>query len=146
MGQTTGHGEGQGEGVFDAPDPAPEPPALDPAALASLRELGGEDDPQFLDRLLQQFLQEAREGLAALGEAFERADAAALTRTAHSLKGSAGNAGALRMSGLCERMEARGRAGALQDVAPLLAQATGEFARVHDEATRLIQLSSASCR
>ena len=118
--------------------PDPSPPALDPAVLASLRELCGEDDPQFLDRLLKQFLHEAREGLAALGEAFEREDASALTRAAHALKGSSGNVGALRLAELCAGLEARGRAGALQDAAPLLAQAAGEFARAQAEATRII--------
>jgi PAS domain S-box-containing protein len=131
--------EGNHEGL-PLPNHAPDPssPALDPATLTELREVGGEDDPQFLARLLERFLLDAPAHLTALREGLSKGNVPSLMRAAHSLKGSCSSVGALDMAELCARVEQTGRAGAGQETASLLAQATEEFARVQAAAQRII--------
>jgi HPt (histidine-containing phosphotransfer) domain-containing protein len=105
-------------------------PALDPAVLAALQELGDDDDPRFLARLSEQFLHDAPAHVAALREAVSRRDAGELTRAAHSLKGMSGNLGAASLAGLCASLEALGRGHTPQDAGALLSSLEQEFARV----------------
>ena len=108
--------------------------------------MGGEDDPQFLARLLERFLLDAPAQLTALREALSRGDVPALMRTAHSLKGSCSSLGARGMAELCARVEKAGRAGSLQETASLLTQATEEFARVQTAAQRIIHTTPGQCQ
>jgi HPt (histidine-containing phosphotransfer) domain-containing protein len=80
--------------------------------------------------LIALFLDEAPRRLAALWEAAEREEAHALEREAHTLKGSCANFGARRLAGLCEQLEALGRAHDLASAADALAQLEVEFERV----------------
>jgi HPt (histidine-containing phosphotransfer) domain-containing protein len=80
--------------------------------------------------LIAMFLDEAPRRLAALREAAERGEARAVAREAHTLKGSCANFGARRLAGLCEQLEALGRAHDLASAADALAQLEVEFERV----------------
>jgi HPt (histidine-containing phosphotransfer) domain-containing protein len=108
----------------------PPSPALDPAVLAELRELGGEDERGFMGELFTHLLQDTPPRLVALQQAAATGDAHALAKTAHSLKGSAGNVGARRMAALCETLEAQGRAGSVQGAEPIVNHLADEFERV----------------
>jgi HPt (histidine-containing phosphotransfer) domain-containing protein len=76
---------------------------LDPHTLASLRGLDEEDD--LLHQLIELFLTDAPARMARMREAIARADWRALGDYAHSLKGSCGTLGALRMAELCDWLE-----------------------------------------
>ena len=54
-------------------------------------------------------------------------------RSAHTLKSSSAQVGALRLSALCKELEARGRAGSTRGAAELLGKAREELAVVADE-------------
>lgn len=69
--------------------------------LESLRELQQEGEPDILDELIALFLEDTLQQLAALREAVENEDTQSVERIAHTLKGSCGNMGALRMATLC---------------------------------------------
>ncbi|MCX5796707.1 MAG: response regulator, partial [Elusimicrobia bacterium] len=101
--------------------------AVDAAALAALRELGGAEDPGYLDGLIRDFLEEAAKRLAALRGAVESGDAKALELAAHALKGSSGNMGVRRMQRLCLHLEAIGKSGAVARAAGLMAALEGEW-------------------
>ncbi|MFN8640583.1 MAG: Hpt domain-containing protein [Candidatus Binatia bacterium] len=75
-------------------------------ALRSLQE-DGEDD--LLAELIDLFLQDAPDRLAAIREAVNGGDWVGLAERAHSLKGSCGSLGAVQMAALCARLEAMGR-------------------------------------
>jgi signal transduction histidine kinase/DNA-binding response OmpR family regulator/HPt (histidine-containing phosphotransfer) domain-containing protein len=117
-----------------APEPAPSPPApvdvaLDPKALANLRETVGEDDG-FMAELLDTFLQDAPRLLDAMRQAVEAGDAQGLCIAAHSLKSNSADFGAMTLSGLCRELESLGKAGTLEGADSRVTQAETEYARV----------------
>ena len=102
-------------------------PMLDEAAIAALRDpdLGG--DPEFLVEVVEAFLGDSPPRLQALRASLDRGDAEALGRAAHSLKGSSGNFGAMRMQTLCADIERLARAGELGPLGPLVEQLDVEY-------------------
>jgi signal transduction histidine kinase/DNA-binding response OmpR family regulator/HPt (histidine-containing phosphotransfer) domain-containing protein len=105
-------------------------PVLDQGVIASLRELGGDDDPGLFIELVNLFLSDTPERLRALGEAMEHRDPTALERAAHALKSSSANLGALELSALFRDIEAAGREKDLSRAAKLVARTQPEYQRV----------------
>ncbi|QIN77575.1 response regulator [Rubrobacter marinus] len=105
---------------------------LDPDVLAGLRELGGTGDgePDILAELVELFVEDAEPRLAALREAVAAGDAEGIERAAHTLKGSAGNMGARRMSEIASRLQDVGTSGDLSKAGALLEDLEFEYARV----------------
>jgi CheY-like chemotaxis protein/HPt (histidine-containing phosphotransfer) domain-containing protein len=115
----------RGEGSTESP--------LDAARFATLREVDAEGSDGFLQELIAKFVdEEAPSRLHALRQSVTAADAVALARAAHSLKGSAGTLGATGMVSLCLQIEARGKAGSLEGAAGLLDRLEAEFRRVRE--------------
>ena len=77
---------------------------IDPAALDALMETTG-GDPDFLGELIDVFLTDAVELLAAMDGALAGGDAGALRRAAHSLKSNAATFGATRLTALARQLE-----------------------------------------
>lgn len=76
---------GQGDSV--------EENCLDEQVLKELQSLGGDDQPDFVNAVIQQFLDDQGKHTTAIEEAVKQGDPLALRRVAHSLKGSSGNVG-----------------------------------------------------
>jgi HPt (histidine-containing phosphotransfer) domain-containing protein len=106
--------------------------AIDRATLEALRDLQSEGEPDILIELIEMFLQDTPLRLAALGEAINRAAACDIASTAHAMKGSSANLGAMRMSELCLKLETLGRADRVEGADCLLAQLEAEFLRVRE--------------
>jgi len=107
---------------------SPMEPALDPAILAQLNDaLGGE-----VTGIIEFFLEYLPGQIETLHKALDAGDADTLRREAHSLKGSAGNLGALPLSRLCKELES-------QAAAHDLAAAQNTLAAIDSEAPRLIE-------
>jgi HPt (histidine-containing phosphotransfer) domain-containing protein len=79
---------------------------IDPAVFEELRELADTLADGFLADLLEQFMQETQPLLAELRHAVHDGDASAVRRVAHSIKGSSGQLGGLRLASSCARLEA----------------------------------------
>jgi len=107
-------------------------PALDPNAIAALRELNPGDDSFFRD-LVQIYLDDSPTRIVEIEDALARSDAHRLTLAAHSLKGSSANFGAGALRALCEHVEQLGRQGLLGDVPTCVPALKDEFARVRAE-------------
>ena len=75
---------------------------LDLTVIDGFRDAGA---PDFMRRLIDQFILESGARVRALQEAALRADAPALTAGAHSLKGSSMIMGASRLAALCAQVE-----------------------------------------
>jgi len=103
---------------------------VDRQVLACLRELKADGEPDVLSELIQMFLQETPQRLAALAEAVAGPDTAATERLVHSLKGSCGTLGASRMAALCEQLEHHTQREQSERMASSLRQLEEEFARV----------------
>jgi HPt (histidine-containing phosphotransfer) domain-containing protein len=84
--------------------------SLDRTALAKLQEVVG-GDPADVAELIESFLDEAPELLAAIRQSHAAGDVAALKRASHSLKSAAREFGATALTAACDRIEQRCREG-----------------------------------
>jgi HPt (histidine-containing phosphotransfer) domain-containing protein len=108
----------------------PQPnPALDPAALAALRNLSPGDDSFFKD-LVQIFLDDSPQRIAEIEQALAKSDARQLALSAHSLKGCSAYFGAGQLRALSEQLERLGRQDSLGEAPAQLLALKDEFARV----------------
>ncbi|HEX6886065.1 MAG TPA: response regulator [Planctomycetota bacterium] len=105
-------------------------PVLDREVIATLRELGGEDDPALFVELVNLFLADTPERLQTMHEALEKRDLTAVERAAHALKSSSANLGALGLSHLFREIESAGRERDLDRIASLVGRARPEYERV----------------
>jgi CheY-like chemotaxis protein len=104
--------------------------SIDHSVLQGLRELQEEGEPDILKELIELFLEDVPLHFKALREAGERDDAQSVERTAHTLKGSCGNLGAVRMVAICAELEEIGRSGDLAPAPALTFRLGAEFGRV----------------
>jgi two-component system sensor histidine kinase BarA len=104
---------------------------LDPAALENLLEITG-GDRGFVDELVDTYLTDGDEQLAAMRQALADGDEPALMRPSHSLKSNSANVGATVLADLCRAIEADARSGAVPDAALRVAAAETEFAAVRE--------------
>ncbi|HEV8377185.1 MAG TPA: response regulator [Candidatus Polarisedimenticolia bacterium] len=110
--------------------PAAREASLDAGVLSDLREAGGEEEDGFLRMLVGKFLEEAPACIACLSEASNSADAPALGKAAHRLKGAAATLGARRLAAICLEMETLGRGGSTRGSQELIARLEAELRRV----------------
>ena len=90
---------------------------FDPAALDSLRELGGDD---FIAEVIDTFLADAPTLLETLRHSLDEEDADELRRAAHTLKSNGGTLGAGAFSELCQELEQRAKNGQLVGASELV--------------------------
>jgi HPt (histidine-containing phosphotransfer) domain-containing protein len=102
---------------------------IDWATYDALLKMTG-DDHEFVDDLIDTYLSDAVDQLAALDAAIGAADATALTRPAHSLKSSSVNVGALDLGRVGRELEEQGRAGQLEGAAERVSDAHDQFEAV----------------
>ena len=76
------------------------------------------------------FLEDTPTRLRALQAAAAEGDARAVEETAHALKSSCGNLGALLLADLCRELETRGRSRELGAVPSLVERSSTEFQNV----------------
>jgi HPt (histidine-containing phosphotransfer) domain-containing protein len=90
---------------------------IDPTGLERLNRMGG---PVFVRKMIDLFLNEAPDRLAAARKGEEAGDLVAVEEATHSLKSSALNFGASHLSNIAERIELRARANNSENLATLL--------------------------
>ncbi len=105
-------------------------PVIDPECIAELRGLPGESGEQLFSNMVSMFREDGPQTLANLRAALDGGDGSAVTRFAHTIKGSAGYFGARPFQQICHEMESASRAGNLEPVGKLLASAEQELHRV----------------
>lgn len=100
-----------------------------PVDLSRLEEIAG-DDPQFIEELLETFVESTAELMGPLRAGVVAGDPDAIQRESHRLKGSSANIGAGMLQARSLELEQLGRSGSVEGAASLLAQIESEFARV----------------
>lgn len=110
--------------------------AIDPLIFNGLRELAGDEAPDFLTALVGHFLKDVPESLSQMRAALFGGHLPELARLAHRLKGSASNLGALGMARRCERIHAAGDAATFERKNALLVELEQEFERVRAQLLR----------
>ncbi|MBB6404377.1 response regulator [Arthrobacter sp. AZCC_0090] len=111
--------------IPEAPKESTEP-ALDPARLETLRDLGPAGGLGLLPAAARAFRKDIQPTLEALRHALDNGGGDAFRQIAHKLKGSAANIGAARAARMCEEMEHSSSDGAPVDRA-LLASLEAEL-------------------
>jgi CheY-like chemotaxis protein len=117
---------------------APGAETLDPAILASLRELRSPDETDPFQELVELFLKDAQVRLQKMDAALERSEWPQLAAAAHTLKGSANNLGARQLAGLLASLEKHAKTSNSTDSANILLSVRSEFQEV--EAALLAEL------
>ncbi len=108
------------------------PSSIDTTALHRLLEMTG-GDPEFVDELIQTFLDDAADQFAAMRQAAEAGAIDELVRPAHSLKSNSANMGADRLGELCRALEADARSGSVDDAVARVAEVGTEFEAARSE-------------
>ena len=111
---------------------------LDPAVLEPLRLLAGDGESNLLRELQTLYLRDTPPLLDALQAGVEAGDAEAVAFVAHVLKGSAANLGATRLTAVCQQIEDKARAGDLNGVDALVADAQRDARDVDIELDRVV--------
>ena len=102
---------------------------LDPAALADMLEMVG-DDPEFVGEIVDTYLADAPTQLDGMRSALADGDLATLGRHAHTLKGNSRNVGATGLAAIAQAIEEQARAGDTTDAGPRIDAAAAELERV----------------
>ena len=113
-------------------------PVLDPAVIESLHQLTPPGEPDVLKEVLQLFLEDVPGRIERLRAAWLAGNAVEVQRSAHSLKGSAGNIGASDLLAVCRLLDDHGKSGDLSNLPGLVASLDNEYARVEAEIQQLI--------
>ncbi len=113
--------------VTDASVPPSDVACLDLQVVTALRELGGEDDPDLFDDLVETFAIDSPARLDSIEDAVRAGDADALHRAAHGLKSSAANMGARELAETCRHLENLGKDGAVDGAAALVPLARDRY-------------------
>lgn len=93
---------------------------IDATVFAALVEMtGGELD--FVDELVDTYLEDGRNQLDAMNAAVLTGDVASLGRAAHSLKSGSLNVGAMGLGELCRALEEAARSGSVPDASERVA-------------------------
>jgi CheY-like chemotaxis protein len=100
--------------------------AIDQAVFGGLAAAMGE---AFVAELIDTFVDDGRELLAALGRALDQRDLDAFRRAAHSLKSNGETLGATGLAALARELEARARAGSLAGADDRLGPLTAAYER-----------------
>jgi HPt (histidine-containing phosphotransfer) domain-containing protein len=98
--------------------------SLDDAALANLRQLGGDE---FLGEVIDAFLDDAPTLLATLRSSLDSGNAEELRRAAHTLKSNGATLGAEQFAELCRTLEQRAKGGELDGAAQLVDRIEQEY-------------------
>ena len=117
-------------------------PVLDPAVLETLRKLTPPGEPDVLTEVLRIFLDEGPARVARLRNAWTARNIEEVHRSAHSLKGSAGNIGARRLHAVCSQLDEIGESRDLDAAAALVAALDAEFDKVVTEIRRILVAAS----
>lgn len=105
-------------------------PTIDPTVLQELKEMMGEESPEFLAEVIDSYLEDAPQLLQAIHTAITQEDAARLEQAAHTLKSSSATLGAMTLAELSKQLEAMGRAGIVEHGVETTSQLKAEYARV----------------
>jgi HPt (histidine-containing phosphotransfer) domain-containing protein len=105
--------------------------ATAPVDRVHLERLATRFGAHFLIQLIELFIAQGRERLAAAEQGIAAGDAAVVVAAAHALKSSAGNLGAASLGRCAAEIERRGNNGAsVETLAPMVATLTDLFATV----------------
>ncbi len=102
---------------------------IDPEAIENLRSLGDEGDDTFLREIITIYLEDVPQRLTDLKSARQSDDRSFYTRSAHTIKGSSSNVGAVEVRTLAETLEHHSRTEPLASLDDLATELERAFQR-----------------
>jgi CheY-like chemotaxis protein/HPt (histidine-containing phosphotransfer) domain-containing protein len=129
-GRDAGHGTADTNAETEMPETPTDPSTLDQTTIDGLRALESPDHPTLVADLMGTYVNNSDELLDDLRSALEDQNAERVNRSAHALKSSSANVGALPLSALCRELEAMGREGDLAGAKDLFERLVAEHHRV----------------
>ncbi|MCU0791603.1 MAG: Hpt domain-containing protein [Opitutaceae bacterium] len=102
---------------------------IDQEAIENLRALGDEGDDTFLREIIGIYLEDVPQRIADLKGARASDDRALYVRSAHTIKGSSANVGAVEMKNLSEKIEHRAKVSPLSELDSELDELQAAFVR-----------------
>ena len=96
-------------------------------------------DREFLEELVDIFLTDADERVEELKDALSKGEADTFSRTAHKLKGSSANMGAVRLTDIAKDMEQLGKTASLSGAEALMQPLQDELIRVRETLEQMLQ-------
>jgi signal transduction histidine kinase/DNA-binding NarL/FixJ family response regulator/PAS domain-containing protein len=105
---------------------------LDQKILNSIRQMGGAKGKQILAKIIKQYLQDAPQRLANIRDALSQSNPETLRTSAHTLRSSSANLGAINFANICKELENLGRSGTTEGATEKLVQLEKEYARVKE--------------
>lgn len=103
---------------------------VDQEAIENLRALGDEGDDTFIREIISIYLEDVPQRLVDLKAARSANDRPLYVRSAHTVKGSSANVGAVEMKTLAEKLEQRSKLEPLDSLDAELAELDAAFERV----------------
>lgn len=94
------------------------PPILNLNTLQSLSTLAGDDNPDFLQYVIRQYLTDAPQRLGTIRQALQSGDTETTLQSAHALSSLCASIGADQLAALCQHLEEQGRQQLLNANAP----------------------------
>ncbi|ETW94841.1 MAG: hypothetical protein ETSY1_33150, partial [Candidatus Entotheonella factor] len=113
-------------------------PALDHEIVSTLQAMGDEADPTFFREVVEAFFADTAELITQLQQAITSEEIVTVERTAHTLKGSSTNVGALGMAAICYELQSVANVENAVETAACLTRLEHEFTRVRQELSELI--------
>ncbi len=113
-------------------------PVIDQSVLNSLRDLQMEGKPDILKRVIDAYLSSTASLVETLKEAYSAMDIDGIQNSAHSLKSSSANVGAIKLSELCKELEMNCRNNTLENAPFLISGISAELTLVRDVLKREI--------
>lgn len=105
-------------------------PVIDQAVFEELKQMSGED---FINELIDTFLEDAPKMIAELQSSLNVKDADAFRRAAHSMKSNANTFGATHLAALAKELEMLGKENKLDDSGDKLRALEEAYASVREE-------------
>lgn len=105
---------------------------IDNTSLARLRVLDRPGRPSVFAKVVNQYLESAQQTVEQLREALRRSDAALLRATAHRLKSSSAQLGALTVAARCQELESMGQACRVEGAQEVFARLETDYRQVAD--------------
>jgi two-component system sensor histidine kinase/response regulator len=114
--------------------PSPEPPPasrrLNPVALELIADLGRDSGTDLLRQIVTIFLETGDQRVREILDGAQAGDLDRIQKTAHSLRGGAGQLGAIELAELCRKLEVAARAGDVDGCGRLAESLAEEFRQV----------------
>ena len=118
---------------------SPVEPAIDMKVLDQYREFDPSGGLSLAHQIMQVYRDSSGETVQQVERAIAEGDAETMRRSAHTLKSSSANVGAMALSSLFKQLEMLGKEARLDEAAPLFDAARQEYGRVLAEINKLLE-------